>query len=113
MSAKVTVTGNLGSDPEVRYTRQGDPVINLSIGATPRRPGRRQGEWVDNGEPLWIEATLWGDIAKTVAELAHKGDRVSVSGTLVLDSYESREGKRTSLTIPSATWLGATPKAQK
>ena len=61
MAIEATITGNLGADPDVRWTQGGQQVTELRICATPRRQRRGQdgkptGEWEDAGEPLWVRA---------------------------------------------------------
>ncbi len=86
---KVVLVGNLGRDPEKRYTQDGRPVTRFRVAATTRRR-ERDGEWVDHTE--WFSVTAFGRQAETVAERATKGMRVYVEGRLELREYETQNG---------------------
>ena len=76
---KLTIIGNLGADPELRYTPEGKAVTNLRI-ATNRSWPDGNGGW--NEESIWFTASLWEDRAERVAEKMRKGDQVYVEGRL-------------------------------
>lgn len=96
MTNTLTIVGNLGSDPELKFTPAGKAVITISVGDTPRRLNRDTNTWEDAGETLWMRCELWGEDAEEVAQRLHKGSRVRVTGRLAQRSYETREGdKRT------------------
>ena len=86
---KVIVVGNLGRDPEKRYTQDGKPVTRFSVAATTRRKGR-EGEWEDHTE--WFSVTVFGRQAETLAERLTKGTRVYVEGRLESRQYETQNG---------------------
>lgn len=99
MAIEATITGNLGADPEVRWTQGGQQVTELRICATPRRQrrgadGKPSGEWEDAGEPFWVRAALWGERYSWVADTCRKGDGISVAGTLALVAFTGRDGQR-------------------
>lgn len=99
MAIEATITGNLGADPDVRWTQGGQQVTELRICATPRRQRRGQdgkptGDWEDAGEPLWVRATLWGERYSWIAETCRKGDQVAVAGTLALTAFTGKDGNR-------------------
>ena len=111
MSATVTVTGNLGQDPAVRYTPSGKPVTELSIAATASHKDRATGQWVDDGEPLWIRAPFWGEDHTHLADALHKGDKVTVTGALVRRVFDRREGGQgESLEVKFPRFLGVVPR---
>src|SRR5947209_14422439 len=86
---KVILVGNLGRDPEKRYTQDGRPVTRFSLAATAR--GReRDGEWADHTE--WFGVTVFGRQAETIAERVTKGTRVYVEGRLESRQYETSNG---------------------
>jgi len=93
---KVTVIGNLGRDPEKRYTQDGRPVTRFSVAATTRRR-ERDGEWGDHTE--WFSVTVFGKQAETLAERLSKGTRVYVEGRLETRQYESNGKQGTSLDV--------------
>ena len=111
MPARVFVTGNVGRDPELRFTASGQASLDVSIGCTPRRKDKDSGQWDDDGAPLWITVTLWGEEAERWAELLNKGDRVSVNGTLKRRTYERRDGGQgEALELVGARDLAVIPK---
>src|SRR5207237_4904563 len=86
---KVIVIGNLGRDPEKRYTQDGRPVTRFSVAATTRRR-ERDGEWADHTE--WFSVTVFGLRAETIAERVAKGTRVYVEGRLESRQYDTNNG---------------------
>lgn len=98
MSNTITVTGHLGRDAELKYTSNGNPVLELSIADTPRRKNRDTGEWEDAGDTVWFRASVWGPMAEALgnAGTAAKGAQVTVTGTLTVREYEHNGEKRTS-----------------
>lgn len=95
MSVTTTVTGNLGHDSELRFTPSGAACLELSIGATPRQRVKDTDQWEDVGAPLWIKATFWRNEAERLHESGRlrKGTRVTVTGTLMLRNYTTRDGR--------------------
>ena len=111
MSAHVYVVGNLGNQPEARFTQSGNATLTFSVGCTPRRKDKDSGQWDDDGAPLWITVTLWGEEAERWAEALNKGDRVSVNGILKRRTYERRDGGQgESLELVGARDLAVIPK---
>jgi single-strand DNA-binding protein len=86
---KVILVGNLGRDPEKRYTQDGRPVTRFSLAATTRRR-ERDGEWADHTE--WFGVTVFGRQAETLAERVTKGTRVYVEGRLESRQYDTPNG---------------------
>lgn len=110
MTATVTVTGNVGQDPEIRYTQTGKAVCTLSVAATPRKQ-TPAGDWDDDGEPLWLRADFWERDAETVADAVRRGDRITLAGTLALDAWQGTDGqRRETLTLRRAKFLGIVPR---
>ena len=91
---KIILVGNVGRDPEIRETQNGNRVANLSL-ATNRRGATSNGEAEERTD--WHRLTLWNRLAQFADEYVNKGDRVYVEGRLEYDSYE-RDG----VTIPTA-----------
>ena len=88
---KSIIVGNLGRDPEKRYTQDGRPVTRFSVAATTRRR-ERDGEWADHTE--WFSVTVFGRQAETLAERLVKGTRVYVEGRLESRQYETQNGQK-------------------
>ncbi len=86
---KIIIVGNLGRDPELRYTPQGDAVCNLSI-ATSEKKRDKAGEWQDI--TTWFRVTLWRKQAENAAKYLSKGRRVYVEGRLRVEDWTDREG---------------------
>lgn len=96
MSNHFSIVGNLGQDPELRFTQSGKAVVNISVGDTPRRFNRDTNKWEDAGDTLWMRCELWGEDAEAVAQRLTKGSKVRVTGRLAQRSYDAQDGtKRT------------------
>jgi single-strand DNA-binding protein len=100
--AKVTLIGNLGRDPETRYTPSGTMNVQFSIAVSRR--------WNDQGGQLqerttWFRVTAWGRLAETLDRLTQsgalvKGKQVYVLGTVEQREYQDQQGAtRTSLDV--------------
>ncbi len=82
---KVILVGNLGADPEIRYTASGTAVCRLSI-ATSRRFTDRQGNRQE--ETAWHRVDAWGKLAEICGQYLSKGRQVYIEGRLKYGSYE-------------------------
>lgn len=112
MTATVTVTGNLTAAPEVKHLPSGKPVTELHFGATRRR--NNNGTWEDDGAPLFMSASLFGDKETWVAGVLGKGDSVTVTGDLVRRTYTRRDGSEgEALEVRFPRLLGYIRKADK
>lgn len=111
MSNHVTITGNLGSDPELRFIPSGKAVATISVGDTPRRLNRDTNQWEDAGETLWLRCSVWGDAAETLAEHAKRGDKVVVTGRLKSRSWE-KDGQTRTVVECDADTVAIVPKNQ-
>ena len=74
--------GNLGKEPEMRYTSAGQPVTTLSV-ATNRRYNDANGQ--SQNETTWFRVSVWGKQAESCNQYLHKGSRVVVEGRLTPD----------------------------
>lgn len=90
MAATITATGNLTQAPEVKHLPSGKAVTELRFGATRRR--NDNGTWADDGAPLFISASLFGDKDAWVADALTKGDTVTVTGDLIRRTYTRQDG---------------------
>jgi single-strand DNA-binding protein len=84
MFHKLILVGNLGRDPEMRYTPSGQAVTNLSV-ASNRQYTRSDGESVK--ETIWFRVSVWGKSAEACNEYLRKGSQVLVEGRLNPDEY--------------------------
>src|ERR671911_3008712 len=87
---KITLVGNLGRDPELRYTPQGTPVCSFSMATNERRKDKT-GEMQDH--TTWFRVTLWGRQAETASQYLTKGRPVYVEGRLRVEEWTDRDGK--------------------
>jgi single-strand DNA-binding protein len=86
---RVSFSGRLGDDPDLRYTPEGKAVTNFSVAYTPRV---QQGEdWVD-GQTVWYRVAAWNAMAEHVAESLKKGDLVLVLGKQTDREYDKSDG---------------------
>ena len=82
MYHKVLIIGNLGRDPEMRYTPDGTPVTTLSV-ATSRKWTNADGS--PGEETIWFRVTAWRRLAETAAQYLSKGRQVFIEGRLQSD----------------------------
>ena len=85
---KVILVGNVGKDPEVRYSQSGTPVANFSL-ATNEGFKDRNDEWQERTE--WHSIVAWQRLAEIVGEYVAKGSKVYVEGKLQTTSWEDRQ----------------------
>lgn len=88
---KVILVGNLGRDPELRYTPQGTPVCTFSMATNERRKDKT-GEMQDH--TTWFRVTLWGRQAETASQYLSKGRPVFIEGRLRVEEWQDRDGKQ-------------------
>jgi single-strand DNA-binding protein len=88
---KIILVGNLGRDPELRYTPQGTPVCSFSLATNERRRDRTTGE--NNDITTWFRVTLWGRQAETASQYLTKGRPVYIEGRLRVEEWTDRDGK--------------------
>ena len=95
--SKVILVGNLGSDPEMRYTPNGKAVTSFNV-ATNRRYTTSGGE--SKEETDWFRVSVWGKQAEQCNQFLSKGKQVYVEGRLHARSWEGQDGQtRTSLEV--------------
>ena len=113
MSATVTATGNIGQEPEIKYSQGGTAYLNLSIAVTPRRFNKQTSQWENKGDDAWLRATFFNDQAEKWGEVLHKGMQITVSGTLMRREWTSQDGRTgESWELDNARFLGIVPKAE-
>lgn len=94
---KVILIGNLGRDPEMRYTPSGQAVANFSL-ATTRSRRDPNGNWLDETE--WHRIVAWERLAEMASQNLHKGSKVYVEGRIQSRKYTDNQGvERTSFDI--------------
>src|SRR5215467_11507642 len=85
---KVILIGNLGKDPEVKYTPSGTPVAKITL-ATNERYKDKNGEWQDRTE--WHNVVLWQRQAEIAGEYLKKGSKVYIEGRLQTRSWDDKQ----------------------
>ncbi len=104
---KVILIGNLGKDPEVKYTPNGTPVAKFSL-ATNERYKDKDGNWQDRTE--WHNIVAWQRTAEIVGEYVKKGSKIYIEGRLRTDSWDDKntgEKKyRTEIVVNDLVLLG-------
>lgn len=106
-----TITGNIGKS-EMRYTQTGKPLLNVSIASQAKRFDKDINDWVDDSETTWLNVTFWEKDAEKYEQLLVKGVRVSVSGSLVTEAYETDQGAFTKLVLRKPRLLGIIPSTK-
>ncbi|MFC1553157.1 single-stranded DNA-binding protein [candidate division KSB1 bacterium] len=81
----ITISGNLGADPEIRYDSDGNTIatLNLAFSCGKDKTG-------------WIQVTAFRKLGDVVQQYLHKGAKIAVSGRLVQDSWETDSGEKRS-----------------
>lgn len=113
----VMIEGALTDDPEARFTGSGKCVTNVTLVTRERKRGSG-GEWVD-GDPTFVDVTVWGKFAENLVESCRKGDMVMAYGNIRQETWQARDGgNRSKLAMvaeavgPSLRWNQAkTPRA--
>ena len=103
---KVIIVGNLGQDPEARFTPQGTAVTNLSV-ATNESWKNQSGETQERTE--WHRVVMYGKMAETASEYMKKGQMVYVEGRLQTNEWEDQnqvKRKTTEIRCDNFTMLG-------
>jgi single-strand DNA-binding protein len=88
---KCLIIGNLGRDPEMRYTPSGQAVTQFTVAAN-RNYKDQQGEWQEETE--WFRIVAWGPLAERTAEYLRKGNKVFVEGRLQTRQWEGQDGQK-------------------
>lgn len=87
---KVILIGNLGNDPDVRYTQGGAAVANISLATTDSWKDRESGEQQERTE--WHRIVFFGRLAEIVSEYLRKGSQVYVEGRLQTRKWQDKDG---------------------
>ena len=83
---RVTLIGNLGSDPEMRYTPSGKAVVNMRLAVNTG--------YGDNQRTDWFTLVAWEKLAEACAQYVVKGSRIYVEGRLQIRQWEGEDGQR-------------------
>jgi single-strand DNA-binding protein len=111
---KVILVGNVGQDPEVKYTPSGVPVAKLSL-ATNERFKDRNDQWQDRTE--WHNVVAWQRLAEIVGEHVRKGSKLYVEGKLQTSTWEDKQSGerkyRTEIVARNIVLLGSRDNGQE
>ena len=88
---KVLIIGNLGREPEMRYTPSGRPVTSFSVATT---RSWTSGDGDRREETEWFNVVAWGNLAEICKQYLHKGQPVYVEGRLQTRGWDDPEGKK-------------------
>lgn len=103
---KVILIGNLGKDPEVRYTKNGQAVANFSL-ATAESWKNAEGKKQERTE--WHRVTAWGKLGEICGEYLSKGKQVYIEGRIQTRDWEDNDGNKrqtTEIVANNMTMLG-------
>jgi single-strand DNA-binding protein len=101
----MTIIGFLTSDPELKSTKSGLAVVNVTIASTPSKWNKDTSSFVD-GETLFMKAVGWRVFAEQIAASLKKGDKVIAYGNIVSESYLDKEGNKRTATRLDLQSLG-------
>ncbi len=104
---KVILVGNLGRDPELRYTANGQAVVNFTLATTENWNNKQSGQKEERTE--WHRIVAWGRTAELCAEYLAKGRTVYLEGRLQTREWEDKEGqkrKTTEINANTVQFLG-------
>ena len=106
---KIIIVGNLGKDPELRYTPQGTAVCSFSV-ATNEKRRDKSGESQD--ATTWFRVTLWNKQAETASKYLTKGSQIYIEGRLRVEEWTDRDNQtRQSLEVNASDmqFIGSNP----
>lgn len=108
----VSISGNLGRDPELRVTPTGTSVLSLSVAVNDRVRDQQTGEWRDRAN--WVDVVVFGSRADAIAPRLAKGSKVAVSGRLRWSQWQDKQTgtNRSKLEVVAGEVVFLTPQQQ-
>jgi single-strand DNA-binding protein len=109
---KVILVGNLGADPETRYTPSGTAITNIRVATTESWKDRQSGEQVEKTE--WHRVVMFDRLAEIAAEYLRKGSQVYIEGQLQTRKWQAQDGSdrySTEIRARDMQMLGGRPGA--
>ena len=88
---KVQIIGNLGADPEIKYSANGTAMANLKVATSDSRKNK-EGEWEERTE--WHRVLLLGRNAENAKDYLHKGSKVYIEGKIETRSWDDQNGQK-------------------
>jgi single-strand DNA-binding protein len=110
---KVIIVGNLGRDPETRYTSSGVALCNIAVATTDKWKDKQTGEQKEQTE--WHRVSFFGKLAEIAGQYLRKGSQVYIEGSLRTRKYTDKDGVEkysTEIRADSMQMLGNRPDAQ-
>ena len=89
---KALIIGNLGQDPEIKYTQSGSPIANLSVATSERWKDKNTGEQKEQTE--WHRVVVFGRLAEIAEQYLKKGSKVFIEGKIQTRDWEDAEGNK-------------------
>ena len=89
---KALIIGNLGQDPEIKYTQSGSPVANLSVATSERWKDKNTGEQKEQTE--WHRVVVFGRLAEIAEQYLKKGSKVFIEGKIQTRDWEDADGNK-------------------
>jgi single-strand DNA-binding protein len=111
---KAIIVGNLGADPEQRYTQNNTPVTTFRIATTDQWTDKQSGQRQERTE--WHRIVAWGRLAEICGEYLHKGKQVYIEGSLQTREWEDKDGQKrytTEIVAQAMQMLGNRDDAQQ
>ena len=93
---KALIIGNLGQDPEIKYTQSGSPVANISVATSERWKDKNTGEQKEQTE--WHRVVVFGRLAEIAEQYLKKGSKVFIEGKIQTRDWEDAEGNKKYIT---------------
>lgn len=90
---RITATGNLVADPDIKFLPQGTAVTNFRIACGSRRKNPQTQEWED-GDTTFLTINAWKGLAENVASQFSKGQKITIEGRLKQREYQTKEGEK-------------------
>lgn len=94
---RVIISGNLTRDPDLRSTASGMAVLSLGVAVNDRRRNQQTGEWEDY--PNFVDCTMFGTRAESLARFLSKGTKVTIEGKLRWSQWERDGQKRSKIEV--------------
>ncbi len=107
---KVIIVGNLGKDPETRYSQSGDAITSITVATTDKWKDKSTGEQKESTE--WHRVSFFGKLAEIAGQYLKKGSQVYVEGKLKTRKYTDKDGVEkysTEINADQLQMLGSRP----
>lgn len=85
------IVGNVGRDPELRYTQSGTAVCDFSVAVSRRWTDRQSGQ--PREKTTWFRVSAWRALAETASQYVHKGMQIMVAGEVDVSAYMGQDGE--------------------